>query len=195
MSGLYFSASFQVEAAHPVYALLTPLLTLRQAEGRAEHEQLLNQLKQSGVPSALVDLFNDYSADLLADGDCTLLQIDAGSRAALEAFDHLVELLDEAGVEQYHASLFDSSSGGRQVWDKPEKDIEFDEAKVFLMGEFDDEDEVKETLEGMGAEFADSLEACTLVVVGENADAVILARAEKQGLTLLPADEVDDYVI
>jgi len=68
--------------------------------------------------------------DLEAAGDQMVLSTSAGSEVALSFFDELVSALESAGATALYARLFDSSSGGVQVWrypDNEDDDIELDE--------------------------------------------------------------------
>ena len=77
-------------------------------------------IQSEGLPSRM---------DLEAVGDQMVLSTSAGSEVALSFFDELVSALESAGATALYARLFDSSSGGVQVWrcpDNEDNDIDLD---------------------------------------------------------------------
>jgi NAD-dependent DNA ligase len=106
----------------------------------------------------------------------------------------LVQSFDQIGIEQYRVSMFDSASGGKELWVKPEEDISLYESKVLLLGEFDEEDEIEPTIEDQGGEVVATLNDCTLIVLSDSATKEELKRAQAGNVPMIQESEFWDYV-
>lgn len=187
MSSLHFTATLHVDDTHPLLALLQQSSTLTETHWRNEWQHL--------------DLDDDFVAELLSEKisltveqDRAWLEIDAGSDVSLDFFIELMSLIEQLEVEQYNARLFDTASGGCQVWDQPELEIEINEARVCLLGEFDPDGEVAESLEKSGAMRVDTLDDCTLAVVGFAADPDMLKDASRRCIPIISEEALHDYL-
>jgi hypothetical protein len=122
------------------------------------------------------------------------IEWECGSSFSLDTLEGLIVSLDSAGIERYHARLFDSSCGGSQVWDKPERDISLFESKIWLIGEFDEDDDVESTIDDQGGEIVESIAECNLGIIGENPDPKQLKQAYEMKLSIISEEEFWDYV-
>ena len=176
-------------------APLKNLAGLRGAVDEDERSRLVSELQSSGVSESLIAVFI-HERMLLAQADESLsLRFEVGSSVPVSFFEALIDYFDQQGVERYHASLFDSSSGGAQVWDKPELDIELWKSRIYLLGEFDPEEELEESLAGEQATLVDTLSECNLVIVGEDPDLELLKQVHELNITVVTEEDIWDYMM
>ena len=194
MSSMIFTAKLDVEATHNIRSFYTLFSEFKKADntGRAK---IGEELTKRGFDNGSADALARLSVTWVESEKSIDLEIESGSEVSIEFYSKLIDFFDQEGVEKYHARLFDTSSGGVQVWDKPEVVFELDNAKVYLLGDFDDEDDLQENLEGMGSDIIDSVDGCDLVIVGENPDLNLLKNSNLQHAVIIPEDDIWDYFI
>jgi|GEM_PF-2211348 hypothetical protein len=136
--------------------------------------------------------------DLEAAGDQMVLSTSAGSEVALSFFDELVSALESAGATALYARLFDSSSGGVQVWrypDNEDDDIDLDGADILFLGDMEEDiDEMKELAQEMGVVHDEWHEQISLVVLGQNIAPAEMSKILKTGVRTITEDQFWDYI-
>ena len=136
--------------------------------------------------------------DLEAAGDQMVLSTSAGSEVALSFFDELVSALESAGATALYARLFDSSSGGVQVWrfpDNEDDDIDLDGADILFRGDMEEDiDEMKELAQEMGVVHDEWHEQISLVVLGQNIAPAEMSKILKTGVRTITEDQFWDYI-
>lgn len=192
MSSLEFTATLFIDGTHPARGVLSQLAKLRSNVDPIHCKEALANLEAGGIDGELIALCTRHSVAMKAEDDSLWLQLQTGSDTPLERFGKFQDLFECLGVEHYHARLFDSSSGGIQIWEKPEQAVDFSDAKVYLLGQFDEDDEVNEKLEELGAELVDDLDDSTLVIVGVNPDPGLLHSAKIKGIPIITEEKMWD---
>lgn len=193
MSEWSFTAQLNMDPGHPAQAILQALSKGCQPAEAEVWEQLSAKLSGTAVSADFLPQLRSSSVDVQATDTGLALYLDQGSEVSYRFFEDLVCLFEALEIEQYHARLFDSSSGGSQVWDQPPRELEFEDSRIFLLGDFDEEDEVPELVEGLGATLVDRVEGADIVVLGSQADPAIVAEANRLGKLILSEDELGDY--
>ncbi|RLU02085.1 MAG: hypothetical protein D9N11_11015 [Ketobacter sp.] len=132
------------------------------------------------------------------DSDEMVLSTSSGSEVELSFFDELVDALESAGATEYHARLFDSSSGGVLVWRLPHDagdEIELDGADFLFLGDMEEErQEMLELAEDLGTVHDDFSEQVNLVVLGSNVDPEQLSRIAKSKIQTITEDQFWEYL-
>jgi len=146
-------------------------------------------IQPEGLPSRM---------DLEAAGDQMVLSTSAGSEVALSFFDELVSALESAGATALYARLFDSASGGVQVWrcpDNEDDDIDLDGADILFLGDMEEDiDEMKELAQEMGVVHDEWHEQISLVVLGQNIAPAEMSKILKTGVRTITEDQFWDYI-
>ena len=128
------------------------------------------------------------------------LHISAAPSVELSLFEKFVELLESYGVQQYRAKLFDTSSGGGQLWEKPEhlaaEEYDIQGKTILILGDTEEPyDEIVDILEGYEVTIEETLTDDTqLVIVGNDADSDVLNDVKKREIPILTEDDFWDLV-
>ena len=173
-----------IDALAPLYSWQTPE---QLAEAKAK-------LQQFGLADDLIALF--VKAQGLTKTDNSVwLTLTSGSSTSFDAYERIIDFLNQVGIDAYHASLFDSASGGRASWRKPEEYVEFEDAKVYFIGEIDEDEResIEENFESLGAVLAESLQQASLVIVCDNPSGEELKYLQEKQLPNISMDEFWDY--
>lgn len=194
MSSMMFSAKLEVDVSHKVRAFYKAFSEFKNTD-KHNGGKVFEELKAHGLDNDFADLLARQSITWTESEKKIDMEMESSSEVNIEFYDKLIEFFDREGVEKYHARLFDTSSGGVQVWDKPEMDLDLNKAKVYLLGDFDDEDDLQENLEGMGSNITNSIDECDLVVVGENADINLFKKANVRCPAIILENDIWDYFI
>ena len=130
--------------------------------------------------------------------DQVVLSTSSGSEVALSFFDELVDALKAAGATEFHARLFDSSSGGVLVWRLPHDagdEIELDGADFLFLGDMEEDlQEMMELAEGLGTVHAEMNEQVNLVVLGSNVESEQLSRMVKFNIKTITEAQFWEYL-
>lgn len=130
--------------------------------------------------------------------DQVVLSTSSGSEVALSFFDELMDALKTAGATEFHARLFDSSSGGVLVWRLPHDagdEIELDGADFLFLGDMEEElQEMLELAEDLGIVHDDLSEQVNLVVLGSNVDPEQMSKILKANIQTITEDQFWEYL-
>lgn len=136
--------------------------------------------------------------DLEAAGDQIILSTSTGSEVPLTFFDELVSALESDGATALYARLFDSSSGGVQVWripDNEDDDFDLEGAEILFLGDMEEGvEEMKELADELGVVHDEWNEQVSLVVMGQNIESVEMSKILKAGVHTITEDQFWEYI-
>ena len=159
-----------------------------------------NQLASINITIPLLSRITPSDLSIESSDNELTLHISAAPSIELSLFDQFVELLESHGVQQYRAKLFDTSSGGGQLWEKPEylaaEEFDIQGKTILILGDTEEPyDEIVDILEGYEVTIEETLTDDTqLVIVGNDADSDVLNDVKKREIPILTEDDFWDLV-
>lgn len=189
MSSLYFDCAVtsSISEAEALFGLLYEACCNRDPKSRSKVIELLQKEDDYELP------FMDFS---LSKSDAELsLNFEAPPSFDIDFFDDIICALEKIPDIHFKARLFDSSSGGAQIWRKPEQPpMDLEGKRLVFAGEMEsDLDEMLEFAEDV-AIVQESLDGDTeVLVVGSNVDASILKKAADNNITVYSEEDFLDY--
>jgi NAD-dependent DNA ligase len=159
-----------------------------------------DQLVSKNIPIQLLERIAPSDISIQSRDTRLTLHISAAPSIELSLFDQFVELLESHGVQQYRAKLFDTSSGGGQLWEKPEylaaEEFNIQGKTILILGDTEEPyDEIVDILEGYEVTIEETLTDDTqLVIVGNDADSDVLNDVKEREIPILTEDDFWDLV-
>ncbi|MGD8594473.1 MAG: hypothetical protein PVF82_16705 [Gammaproteobacteria bacterium] len=159
-----------------------------------------NQLASINITIPLLSRITPSDLSIESSDNELTLHISAAPSIELSLFDQFVELLESHGVQQYRAKLFDTSSGGGQLWEKPEylaaEEFDIQGKTILILGDTEEPyDEIVDILEGYEVTIEETLTDDTqLVIVGSDADSDVLNEVKKRAISILNENDFWDLV-
>jgi NAD-dependent DNA ligase len=159
-----------------------------------------DQLVSKNIPIQLLERIVPSDISIKSRDNELTLHISAAPSVELSLFDKFVELLESHGVQQYRAKLFDTTSGGGQLWEKPEhlaaEEYDIQGKTILILGDTEEPyDEIVDILEGYEVTMDETLTDDTqLVIVGNDADSDVLSDVKNRAIPILTEDDFWDLV-
>ncbi len=118
-----------------------------------------------------------------------------GAEVDFGVFEKVASILDDTTGVEYKARLFDSSSGGVQLWSNLEDDIDLNEKRIIFLG-FDDEelDEMKDLVEDDAQVFSVLDKGIDVAVLGSAVSESEMGFLSENSIECISEQEFWEYI-